>query len=140
MVKHSPLRLRPERGFLRLQGESKNSRKNRINGQEGRRIEPEGNFTVEKKEPTKGRKIAHTGPEAGTTPQGKSISKIDKSRSLFFTKCSHGLLRASRYTYTPWWKTPAKSSKSQLRAICINNDYRKIFLEILKKTLDFTRW
>lgn len=58
MVKRSPLRLRPERGFLRSQRESWNSRKNRINGQEGRRIEPEGKFH-------RGEKGARQGPENG---------------------------------------------------------------------------
>lgn len=85
MVKRSPLRLRPERGFLRSQRESWNSRKNRINGQEGRRIEPEGNFTVEKKGPVKGRKMAHTGAGSRNNSAGKiNIQNRQISKSVFY--------------------------------------------------------
>ena len=131
--------LRSERGifcfYIRLQDTAKPRNKA---GNKRKGIW-KGNFTTEMQKHSQGREMASHGIGAeGSHSHGKSIHILHKSRSSYFTKCSHGHFRTSRYTFTSSRKTPLKSSKCLLRAINTIEYTEIIFLQNQEILIDFT--
>ena len=98
-----------------------------------------GNSTIDPQNRSQGQEMAFCGiGDEGSNSHEKSIHILHKSRSPYFTKCSHGHFRTSRYTFTPSRKTPLKSSKCLLRAIN-TIEYPVInFLQNQEILIDFT--
>lgn len=102
-------------GFFRLRKESENSRKNRINGQEGKRIGLEGNFTIEEKKLVKGRKMAHNEVGSRNNSAGKiNIQNRQIPKSVFYKMFPRPFAALKIYLY-PLTENPGKKPQKPIR-------------------------